>query len=1604
MLAIAFAILYDLFSGTMSNEEDHPAPDQPATAAHALTVSPLAVAADLPVVSPDAIEQDQGDRFDDVVPTYGYHQLPVVGLGGSAGGIQALKSFFAALPPEAGGAAYVVILHLSPEHVSTLPELLQNSTPLPVKAAEGGERLQPDHVYVIPPRKHLTLIDGHLKLTPLEPEHGKRVAVDLFFRSLADTHGPHAAAIVLSGADSDGAIGIKRVKERGGLTVAQDPAEAEHDSMPRAAIATNMVDWVLPVADMPARLLRYRSNEGRLRLPPEEGPQPAKPAPPTPDQDEQALREVLIFLRTRTERDFTYYKRATILRRVARRMQINEVTTLGAYLDFLRTHPGETGALLQDLLVSVTNFFRDREAFAAAEARIPALFAGPGPGDTVRVWRAACATGEEAYSFAMLLAEHAQRLEHPPTIQVFGCDLDERAIQAARAGLYPATIVADVSEERLARFFTRDPRGYRVRRELRETVLFTQHDLLKDAPFSRMDLMSCRNLLIYLDREAQGRALEVFHFALRPDGLLFLGSAESVNEERALFTPLDKKHCLYVRRPTTRMGLPVPTGTGTLLRAIQAQSREVPVVPPADFVRDVAPSFAPPSRPPSSEEQASLAELHFKLTERYAPPSLIVDAEGNVVHLSENVGQFLRSPGGYLTANFLQMVLPALRMDLRAALLRVEETHLPVEVPGVVVELEEGVSKRVDLRVAPAAELAPGYVLVSFVARAPDAESVTPPGAASVPTDAEAVVRHLERELEAARLRLRNTVERSRASEEEYKSSNEELQSMNEELRSASEELETSREELQSLNEELGTVNAELKHNVEEVGQANSDLHNLMNATAIATVFLDRELRVVRFTPTAVPLFNLIPSDTGRPLGHLKHRVSYPELEADARQVLRTLVPVEREVGGPAESWLLARLLPYRSLDDRIEGVVLTLVDVTARKHAEEALREFDARYRAMADMAPVLIWEVDESGATFVNDRYLKFFGVAFEEIRGQGWTKFLHPDDADAYLDAYGRAVSEHRSYVHECRFLHADGRYRWLRNLGQPVGPSRFVGCSVDITEERRTAANLAFLAEVSQDLARLANIEETMNALGAKIAAHLGLSACAFAELSETAESAIIDYNWHRPDVSSLLGTYRMGEFVTPEILALCRAGEAVVIRDVFDDPKTDGRQYAALNIGSFVSIPLVRAGEWRFLLMVYRSEPSDWTGDEIELTRELANRIWARAERARAEEALAASEEKYRTLFESLDEGVVTFEVILDENERVVDTLYVEINPAGFGLSGLPANSVGRRTSELIPDLESFWFETYERVVKTGKTERFEHQVAGLDNRWFDQHVSRVGGEGSRTLVSVFTNVTERKQTEKVLQTAFQETEAARAQAVAASEAKDHFLAVLSHELRTPLMPITMALGMLRQRQDIPAPVREAHEMIKRSVELEARFIDDILDVTRITRGKMEIVRKEMDLHVALERAVEVSSTDLSTKGQPLTVTLAATEHTLSGDFARLQQVFWNLLKNAAKFTPAGGAIQVRSRNEAGSILVEVTDSGIGMEAEALQRIFAPFEQANVAIAQNFGGLGLGLAIAKATVEAHGGSMRASSPGLGHGATFTVILPLATGVEAVEAAD
>lgn len=929
------------------------------------------------VAADSAIAIVERENLNDLHPDYDFDLLPIVGLGGSAGSVSALQEFFGRIPTNLG-IAYVVVMHLAPDYESQLPAILQNRTRMPVVQVQDTVEVEANHVYVIPPAYHLAMDDGKIHLsTPLQPR-GKRVAVDLFFRTLATTHRSKAVAIVLSGTDGDGAIGIKRIKEHGGVTVAQDPEEAEYEGMPRAAIETGMVDWILSVEQIAGKITEWINNEWRMRLPSRQT-QNKSVAQAGGDEDEVALREVLNFLNTRTGHDFSHYKRGTVLRRIQRRLQVNSLEDIPQYVNFLRTHPGEAGALLQDLLISVTNFFRDPESFAALVPFLPRVFLGKKAGDTVRVWVPGCATGEEAYSLAMLLAEYSETLDSPPEVQIFATDLDDHALHFAREAVYPMTIAADVSPERLRHFFIQDQGRYRLRKEVRERVLFASHNLLRDSPFSRQDLISCRNLLIYFNREAQEKVFGIFHFALQTDGLLFLGSSESA-DDNPLFGLLDKKHRIYERRPLARLQAPIPALSLPALPRLSTAYLP-PILPSLQTRRDDAPNI-------------SFGELHLKLLEHAMPPSVLVNDSYEILHLSEHAGKFLRFVGGEVSINLLNVVHPGLRLELRSALFRAVQNGEDIDVPPLLLELD-GQKHGVSLRLRPLKTVddTSSFVLVIFD------EHYEPDAIASPPPAPDDVTRNLEEELQHLRAYLRASVEQYEASSEELKASNEELQAMNEEQRSAAEELETSREELQAANEELITVNQELKSNIEELSRANADLQNLMASTDIATVFLNRELRIKRYTPSAVEIFHFIPTDIGRPLADLRHRFDSETISIDADQVLRTLTPVEREVRNNNDRWFLLRITPYRTMEDRIDGVVLTFVDITRRKAAESSLRESETHLR--------LILESAKDYAIFTNDleRHINswnsgaqaMFGYTEEEIIGQLADILFTPEDRE-------------------------------------------------------------------------------------------------------------------------------------------------------------------------------------------------------------------------------------------------------------------------------------------------------------------------------------------------------------------------------------------------------------------------------------------------------------------------------------------------------------------------------------------------------------------------------------------------------------------------------
>ncbi|NUZ05568.1 chemotaxis protein CheB [Piscinibacter koreensis] len=922
------------------------------------------------------VEEDDGSLPESQVAKSGL-DFPVIGLGASAGGLQTLIRIFEGLPA-APDMAFVVILHLSPRHESKVADILQKSTRMPVREVAGDVPIERDHVYVIPPNRELHMVDGKLGVRPSRRTRGPHVAIDLFFRTLADAHGDRSIGVVLSGTGADGSVGIARLKDQGGLVLAQSPEDAEYEGMPSSAIATGMVDFVLPTADIPQKLLDLWRNARSLKIPQPEIARLSAQPEDNPAIAEAALDEVMAILLRRTGHDFSHYKRATVLRRIERRMQVCGTPDLPTYRQHLRQHAAEAPALLGDMLIGVTNFFRDREAFEALEREVmPTFFDARFADEPLRVWVPGCSTGEEAYSIGMLLRDEAARAEVARPVQVFASDIDEAALSVARDALYPGAIATDVTVARLRSFFVKEDAGYRINRELREHVLFARHDILRDPPFSRLDLVSCRNLLIYLDKAAQNDILQMFHFALRPGGYLFLGSSESADAAPRLFTAVDKRLRIYRSNVDVR------------------STRTLPTFPLGSVAR--SPRLRPVKPPLAGPRKRSMAELHQQLLEEHAPPSVIVNRDAEIIHLSSRAGRYLRFGGGEPSHRLLDVVQPELRSELRTLLFQATLFSKGVESRRVDVS-RDGQLAHVKMTARPVEhpELPNDLLLVLF-----DEVEVAPPvldGDGNLP-ERDPLVFQLQSELQRKDDQLRATIEQYESSAEELKASNEELQAINEELRSTTEELETSKEELQSTNEELITVNQELKMKVDETTDVNDDLQNLIAATQIATVFVDAGMRIKRFTPAARSIFNIIDSDVGRSLLDITHKLLYPTLADDAEQTFATLRPIEREVESTDGRWFLGRVLPYRSADDRIGGAVLTFVDITSRRRAEHGMHIGEAQMALVAASMPdFAIMTLDREGRfTSWSAGAERVFGWSEAEVMGESFERLFLPADRE-------------------------------------------------------------------------------------------------------------------------------------------------------------------------------------------------------------------------------------------------------------------------------------------------------------------------------------------------------------------------------------------------------------------------------------------------------------------------------------------------------------------------------------------------------------------------------------------------------------------------------
>jgi two-component system CheB/CheR fusion protein len=1224
---------------------------------------------------------DAVDGDPQVLPSH--LKFPVVGIGASAGGIGALLKLFGQMP-NVTGMGFVVVLHLSPDHESSLPSILATTTSMPVLPVKERISIRPDHIYVISPSMQLMMSDGQLIVTPMERLHGRHTTIDIFFRTLAEAHRELAISVVLSGTGLDGALGLRRVKEKGGICIVQSPEDAEYDGMPQSAIATGAVDFVLPAAEIPGKLIDIWKTAQQIQLPYKEEGGHRMASLPTQEAmlaATDALGDIMVMLHTRTGHDFRHYKRATVLRRIERRMQINGVPTLPAYRAFLQMNQAETAPLLQDMLISVTNFFRDQEAFESLDHQLDSILNQRKNDDhRIRAWVAGCATGEEAYSLAMMLCEKVAGQMPPRELQIFASDIDERAIAIGRAGRYPESVKEDIEPGRLRQFCVLEDGQYRMRKELREKILFTAHNILRDPPFSDLDLICCRNLMIYLDREIQAQVLEIFHFALRPGGLLFLGTSESTDVVSVLFTAVDKKNRIYRANALPRS-----------IRTVSFPS-----------VGGRTPLVALPMN--NSAPQSMLGDLHQRLLAAHAPPSLLLDAGSNILHCSQRANVYLRFASGQPTQNLLAVIQPELRLELRTAIFEAWRSGECVQARRVRLD-RAGQSYWVTMTARPVQEAEASFMLALF-----DEVHISLSPEANEEEGKDPMLVLLEEELQKTREQLHGSIDDSAASTEELKASVEELQAINEEFRSTTEELETSKEELQSLNEELTTVNHELKNKVEEAGKVNDDLKNLIASTDIATIFVDRSMRIKRYTPRAAELFNLIPSDAGRSLLDITHRLAYDQLEGDANEAFQSLRVVEREVRSRDGKTYLLRALPYRTHEDVIDGAVLNFLDITAMRKVEERLRAEEARMRLVFESTQdYAIMMLDTEGlVTNWNQGAQRLFGFTAAEIMGRSFVELYTPED----------------------------------RAEGAP---------------------------EMEMQRAR--------------------------------DEGRATDERWHmRKDGSRFYCSGVMMPLRDGGLLGYAKIG-----RDLTDMKRTEAQQ-----------------------------------------------------------------------------EGLLA-------NEKAV-----------------------------------------------------------------------------------------------------------RAELQAASTLKDEFLAVMSHELKHPLNLIHVnaeMLSRLPEVRQVPAAVR-ASDVIRRTVMSQAKIIDDLLDLSRMHTGKLTLHCMTVQWSDIIASVAEAMRTDATLKNQTITVEIDPAASQVHADPVRVEQIVWNLVSNALKFTPEGGAIQLRLSVDQGSGCLSVIDNGQGMEPDFVQDAFDMFRQANRSTTRLQGGMGIGLALVKHLAEQHGGRVAISSPGLGKGACFTVWLPLA----------
>jgi two-component system CheB/CheR fusion protein len=1359
--------------------------------------------------------------------------LYIAGVGASAGGLEALERLFRAMPADTG-VAFVIIQHLSPDFKSVMDELLARHTRMPIHRVENGMTVRANSIYLIPPKKEMIISGGRLLLTDKDPAQDLSLPIDHFFRSLADDAGDRAIAIVLSGTGSDGSRGIRDVHEAGGLVIAQNEETAKFDGMPKSARDTGLVDAALTPEEMPRALVEYLRQRA-TGIGNREAPEP---------DGESGVDAIFKLLRDDYGIDFSHYKPNTVTRRIERRLSLNQSVDLDDYVRRLRADPGELNSLYRDLLIGVTRFFRDREAFEYLERNVfPELLTRKRPGEEIRIWVAGCATGEEAYSLAILIHERLSLLKRPINVKIFATDVHGASLEAASTGVYNAEALAEVQQERMDRYFTRKSDGYHVAAEIRQMIVFARHNVIKDAPFTKLDLISCRNLLIYFQPAAQKKTLSLFHFGLRTGGILMLGPSESPGELAPEFETVEEHWKIYRKRRDIRLPADL----------------RLPLSSPTSHVRIGAMA---PATPPSD---VALLGAYDQLLEENMPPGLLITDRRQLVHAFGGAGQYLNYPDGRPTTDILDLVDGDLKLALAGSMQRAAKDQASVVYSGVKVPAPGG-AKQLRLVVKPIFNRQSNLTHLFIELREIDAErkSSSPPTEINVGEASREQLDSLEEE-------LRHTRENLQATIEELETSNEELQASNEELVASNEELQSTNEELHSVNEELYTVNAEYQKKIAELTEMTDDMDNLLRSTDIGTIFLDRELCIRKFTPQIARAFDLLPQDVGRRIDSFSHSVVDANLHDDVASVLKTGKPIEKEVRDRHGSYLFLRILPYRS-HSKVDGVVLSLIDISLLRRTETRLRQMSAIVESSNDA----IISMDLSGRiTTWNEGAARLYGYSAAEVVGKPVSVLRPQNDVNREIIDWPPEVLERMRAGQPADYRVERVRQRkdgTLIDVLMSFSPIRddegnLIGVSKiarDVTEQKRSIQALAqraristMRAEIGLALTRDDSLRRILQVCAQSLVDHMGVS---FARI----------WTLNSQD----------------EMLELCASAGLYTHLD-----GAHGRvRMGQLKIG--------RIAESRVPLLT----------NDVQHDPHISDPEWARRE------------------------GMVAFAGYpLIVADAVVGVLAV------FSRTRLVEN--------VLDDLRSICFEVAQCI--------------------------------------------ERKRAEEARKRAEEE-------AREGVRRRDLFLAMLSHELRTPLAAIVNAARLLEASDCDTETLQTANGAIARQSKHMARLLDDLLDVSRITRNKIEIRKQIVDLRQTTRDAMEAIQPLLNSKKLRFHTELPDKPLCVDGDPARLQQIQVNLLNNAIKYTPPGGEIWIVLRQENGQAVLSVRDTGVGIPREMVDRIFDIFVQLDHEPGGSDGGMGVGLTLVRALVDLHGGKITVQSEGPGKGSEFTIRLPAVDG--------